>query len=122
MEEVLTVLVLHRPGYVLVTVAGEIDLVTAPRLRERLSALTADGGRVVVDLGRVRFIDASGLGVLATAASKAGANGGSLRVVTARAAVRRLFTISGLEGHLGLAQSVAEAVSDAGEITDEISQ
>lgn len=112
MEETLTVLVMHQPGYVLVTVAGDIDLGTAPRLRERLAALTGEVGLVVVDLGRVRFIDAAGLGVLATAASAAAAHGGSLRVVTAQPRTRMLFTISGLDEHLGLARTVAEAAPD----------
>lgn len=117
MEETLTILVLHRRGYVLVTVAGDIDLSTAPPLRARLAALTTDGGRVIVDLGRVRFIDAAGLGVLARAASEAAAHGGCLRVVTARPRTRMLFKISGLEEHLGLAQTVAEAASNPDEVS-----
>ena len=116
MEEVLTVLVRHRTGYVLVTVAGEIDLSTAPRLRQQLAGLTGGGCLVVVDLGRVRFIDAAGLGVLARAAGQAAAHGGSLRVVTARPGVRRLFSISGLERHVHLAWSVAEAAAGAASV------
>jgi anti-sigma B factor antagonist len=112
MEETLTVLVRQRTGYVLVAVAGEIDLSTAPRLRQQLAGLTG-GGRVVVDLCRVRFIDAAGLGVLARAAGQAAAHGGSLRVVTARPGIRRLFSISGLERHVHLAWTVAEAAASA---------
>jgi anti-anti-sigma factor len=64
-DEVLTVLVRHEPGYVLVTVAGEVDFASAPGLRERLVTLVAAGRPLVVDLDRVSFIDAAGLGVLA---------------------------------------------------------
>ena len=111
MDEILTILVRHRAEYVLVTIAGEIDLTTVPRLRGQLAELIADGDRVVVDMGRVPFIDAAGLGVLAHTAAQAVAYGGSLRVVTARPRVRLLFSISGLEQHVGLAWTVAEAAS-----------
>lgn len=115
MEEVLTVLVRHRPRYVLVTVAGEIDLSTVPRLRGQLADLANDGDHVVVDLERVRFIDAAGLGVLARAATEADAHGGSLRVVTSRPRIRRLFSICGLDRHVRLAWTAAEAASDLDE-------
>ena len=111
MDEILTILVRRRPEYVLVTVAGELDLTTVPQLRGQLAQLIADGDRVVVDLSRVPFIDAAGLGVLAHTATEAIAYGGSLRVVTARPRVRLLFSISGLEQHVGLAWTVAEAAS-----------
>ena len=46
-------------------VGGEVDVYTAPRLRERLLELIDGGARhVVVDLGRVDFLDSTGLGVL----------------------------------------------------------
>lgn len=114
MEEALTILVRYRPDYVLVTVAGDVDLLTAPRLRVRLSELAATGGPVVVDLSRVRFIDAAGLGLLAHAASLATVYGGSLHVVTAQPRVRLLLSISGLEQHVGLAWTVGEAASALG--------
>ena len=52
-------------GHVLVTVAGEVDIATVPRLREQLFALAAGGRPLIADLDRVGFIDAAGLGVLA---------------------------------------------------------
>lgn len=114
MDEALTVLIRHRPDFVLVTVAGEVDLTTAPLLRVRLTELAASGGPVVVDLSRVGYIDAAGLGVLAHIASLATVYGGTLRVATAQPRVRMLFSISGLERHVGLAWSVGEAASDLG--------
>ena len=41
-DDVLTVRVRHEPGYVLVTVAGEVDFASAPGLRERLVTLAAE--------------------------------------------------------------------------------
>src|SRR5436189_5493381 len=91
LDDVLTVLVRHEPDYVLVTVAGEVDFASAAGLRERLFTLASAGRPLVVDLARVSFIDAAGLGVLAGAARQAAAHGASLRVVCARRQVRRLF-------------------------------
>ena len=51
--------------HTVVEAAGELDLYTAPRLRELLLALDAEGRhRVVVDLEALSFIDSTGLGVL----------------------------------------------------------
>ena len=108
----LTVRVRHEPGYVLVTVAGEADFASVAGLRERLFALTATGRPLVADLDRVSFIDAAGLGVLAGAARRAAAHGGSLRVVCARPQIRRLFGLTGLDRAVPLAGCLAEALRE----------
>ena len=113
-DDVLTVLVRYEPDYVLVTVAGEVDFASAPRLRERLFALAATGRPLVADLDRGSFIDAAGLGVLAGAARQAAAHGASLRVVCARRQVRRLFGLTRLDQAVPLAASLAEAREAAG--------
>jgi anti-sigma B factor antagonist len=97
-------------GHVLVTVAGEVDIATVPRLREQLFALAAGGRPLIADLDRVSFIDAAGLGVLAGAAGRAAAHGGGLHVVCARARTRRLFRLTGLARRVGLAGTVGEAL------------
>ena len=97
-------------GHVLVTVAGEVDIATVPRLREQLFALAAGGHPLIADLDQVSFIDAAGLGVLAGAAGRAAAHGGSLHVVCARDRTRRLFRLTGLARPVGLAGTVGEAL------------
>ena len=77
MGKVLTIRTRREPGYVVVTVAGEIDIATVARLRERLSALAAGGLPLVADLDQVSFIDATGLGALAGAARRAADHGTS---------------------------------------------
>ena len=99
-----------EPGYVLVTVAGEVDFATAPGLRERLFALARAGRPLVADLDGVSFIDAAGLGVLAGAARRATAHGASLYVVCARRRTRRLFRLTGLDRAMPLAGSLAEVL------------
>ena len=112
-DQALAIQVRHGPGYVLVVVAGEVDIVTATPLRERLSALAADGGQVVADLDQLSFIDAAGLGALAVAARQAAACGGRLHVVCARRQTRQLFRLTGLDRAVPLARTLAEAVESA---------
>jgi anti-sigma B factor antagonist len=105
------VIQVHRgPGYVLVTVAGEIDIATVSLLRERLSVLAVGGGQVVVDLDQVSFIDAAGLGGLVGAARQAATHGGRLNVVCDRRRTRQLFELTGLDQVVLLARTLAEAV------------
>ena len=75
MDKALTIRTRRESGYVIVTVAGEIDIATVARLRERLSALAAGGLPLVADLDQVSFIDATGLGALAVAARRAAGPG-----------------------------------------------
>ena len=94
----------------LIAVAGEIDIATAAQLRDRLAPLAAGARPVIADLTGVTFIDAAGLGVLAGAAGKAAASGGSLHVVATRHQVRRLFTITGLDQQMPLNRTLTEAL------------
>lgn len=72
-----------RAGGVVVRVAGEIDLDSAPRLADALTAcLQTRPRRVTVDLSEVVFCDCSGLNVLLTAG--AGGQGALLTVVGVR--------------------------------------
>jgi anti-sigma B factor antagonist len=110
MGEALTIEARHERGYPVVTVAGEIDIATAARLRERLFELAAGGGPLVADLDQVRFIDSAGLAALVGAANRAAAHGGSLHVVCARPRIRQLFRLTGLDRRLAPARTLDEAL------------
>ena len=109
----LTIEVRHEPDHVLVTVAGEVDIATVPPLQDRLAALVATGLPLIVDLDRVTFIDASGLGVLAKRGPPGRAQGASLHAVCDRHQVRRLFTVTGLDRQIPLARTVTDARGQA---------
>lgn len=110
MQEDILAIALHRHvGHTLVTVAGEIDIATAPQLRARLTELASSGQPVIVDLAQVSFSDAAGLGVLAAAARQAAAASGSLQLAGPQPQMRRLLAISGLDSHIPVAATVAEA-------------
>jgi anti-sigma B factor antagonist len=81
----------------IVTLAGEVDLSTAPALRERLASLI-DGGAtsIVIDLRQVTFMDSTGLGVLMGAHLRVRENEGELRLVTGEGPVLRVLTLAKL--------------------------
>lgn len=84
-------------GVAVVTLAGEIDLFSAPLLQGVLQeAMAADAPAVVVDMALVSFCDAQGLGHLVTTAKALREMGGRLSIRAAPSALRRLFQITGL--------------------------
>ena len=95
-----------------VTVAGEIDLFTAPEFKQRISE-PIDAGRstVIVDLTATTFIDSSSLGVLIGAHRRLKLRGGSLVVVCDNEAISKTFKITGLDGVFTIAPSVDAALS-----------
>jgi anti-sigma B factor antagonist len=78
----------------LLTVSGEIDLYTAPKLREALGE--AEGGNVAVDLRGVRFMDSMGLGVLIGARRRTVEGDGRFALVCTEGPVLRVLDVSGL--------------------------
>lgn len=97
-------------GACVVSVEGEIDVYTAPRLKEVLVDVIEGGcPNVVVDLDRVSFIDSSGLGVLVGALRRAKEASGSLRLVCTRDGVLKIFRITGLDKVFPIFSSVSDA-------------
>jgi anti-sigma B factor antagonist len=93
-------------------VGGEVDVYTAPRLRERLVELI-DGGahHIVVDLNRVDFLDSTGLGVLVGALKRVKAHDGSLSLVCTQDKILKIFKITGLTKVFPIHGSVEQAAS-----------
>jgi len=110
MSEALTIEIRRVRGYIVVAVAGEVDIATVTRLRERLFELAASGRTLVVDLDQVSFIDSAGLAALVGAARRAGAHGASLQVVCARPRTRQLFRLTGLDSRVPLARTLDGAL------------
>lgn len=81
-----------------ITVAGEVDIYTAPRLKECLLGLLDEGvGRVAIDLSGVSFIDSTALGVLIGGVRRVNDSGGSMALVVTGRSVRRVLSITGLD-------------------------
>jgi anti-sigma B factor antagonist len=84
-------------GRVVIGVEGELDLATAPQLRDSLVALSEEGQtQVVLDLTRLSFIDSTGLSVLVMALNRARADGGSVLLRNPSQSVLRILEITGL--------------------------
>ncbi|WP_307795229.1 STAS domain-containing protein [Actinacidiphila acididurans] len=72
----------ERDGWVVVTVAGEMDLISSPAVRQNVHDAVAEGRRqVVLDLAGVRFCDSSGVGVMIGARRLMRSCAGRLRIV-----------------------------------------
>ncbi|MFJ6677365.1 STAS domain-containing protein [Actinosynnema sp. NPDC091369] len=82
----------------LCAVSGEVDLSTAPRLRDRLlGQIGVAGSDLVVDLSEVGFLGAAGLTVLVEARAAAAASGVGLHVVARTRPVLRPMAVTGLD-------------------------
>jgi len=81
-----------------VTVVGDLDVHTAPRLQEHLGPLTAATAvSLIVDLNAVGFVDSTGLGVMVGALKHVREVGGRLAVVVSAPRVLKVFTLTGLD-------------------------
>jgi anti-sigma B factor antagonist len=79
-----------------VRVCGELDFLTAPRLRSALlEVLGGHPGDVVVDLEATTFMDSIGMSVLIQAAQRLRAEGGALELRPSRE-VRKVLDVAGV--------------------------
>jgi anti-sigma B factor antagonist len=101
-------------GRIVMSLGGEIDLYTAPRLHGELAtALSADGpAQIVVDMSGVEFCDSTGMNVLLAAQRRARERGGDLELAAPRPAVKKVLHVTGLESVFTV---VADPASVAGQ-------
>ena len=98
-------------GVPVVSVVGEIDVATAPALREHLGAHEKAGvGAVVVDLLGVSFLDSTALGVLVGSFKRIRESGGDLKLVIAEPRILKVFEITDLVRVFPIFSTVDEAV------------
>jgi len=87
-----------------VAVSGEIDIASAPKLREELlSAVRRHGARLALDLGGVTFMDCAGINALLAARRHARLEGGWIRVARASRRARNVLMLTGLHREFALA-------------------
>ena len=93
----LTISTREADGKTVVVVGGEIDVYTAPRLRDEITELVAGGVYdIVIDMQAVEFLDSTGLGVLVGGLKKVRAHDGSLQLVCNQDRLLKIFRITGL--------------------------
>src|SRR3984885_5100252 len=101
-----------HPPYTVLSVKGEVDVYTAPRLREKLVELVSqDKLQVIVDLEGVDFLDSTGLGVLVGGLKRLRSHDGDLTLVCSQPRVLKVFEITGLTKVFDIHDSLDAAVA-----------
>ncbi|WP_033351218.1 STAS domain-containing protein [Kitasatospora aureofaciens] len=102
----------HPDGATVISLAGELDYHTAPRLRRTLERAPA-ALPVVLDLARLRFCDSVGMAELLHALRRAKAYGTSLGLVGTTADIGHLLAVTGVDDLLITYTTIDQAVASA---------
>jgi len=102
--------------WTVVAITGELELATAPRLRQAVVSLVGEGQvDIVLDLSGVDFLDSVGLGVIVSALKRVRGRDGRLVVAGAVPRVRALFELTRLDEIIDLHDTVDGALATAGD-------
>lgn len=104
----------HRDDCVIVTVGGELDIVTSRQLDEHLTSVRRKQRCIILDLAEVDFMDTSSLAVIVGHWKRLQAAGGELVLAGARYRYTKTLWITGLADRLPMYDSVEQALA-AGE-------
>jgi anti-sigma B factor antagonist len=103
----------HEGGHTIIEVGGEIDVYTAPKLRDKITELVGNGEyHLVIDMEKVDFLDSTGLGVLVGGLKKVRAHDGSMRLICNQERLLKIFRITGLAKVFAIHSSQADALSE----------
>src|ERR1700748_3085200 len=98
-----------------ISLAGEVDLYTAPEFKQQLLEVIAQGASsVVVDFSNTTFIDSKTLGVLVGGVKRLRENEGQLTLVCSDRNITKIFEITGLDKVFTIYPTREEAVSALG--------
>ena len=100
-----------RNDFTVIHVGGDLDVYTAPRLKESLDEAIAGGSRLILDLSEVEFSDSTALGVLVGARQGVQANHGDLRLVVGDPFLLKIFHITGFDGIFAIYPQIEEAIT-----------
>jgi anti-sigma B factor antagonist len=101
---------LSEEAYV-IALSGEVDLYTAPELKQQLLEVIGNGAKdVIVDLSDTTFIDSTTLGVLVGGVKRLRPNGGQLTLVCSDRNITKIFEITGLDKVFPIHATRSEAV------------
>ncbi|MFE9751376.1 STAS domain-containing protein [Saccharothrix saharensis] len=97
-------------GVTVVSVSGEVDMLTAPQLRASALQHLDAGSTLVLDLSGVSFLGSAGLAVLVEASQQAKRHDAGFRVVAVERAVTRPLAATGLGEVFSVFESVQQAL------------
>jgi anti-sigma B factor antagonist len=96
-ESILDITVEHAGSEMLLKISGELDLSTAPSLRACIDTVDPNVPLLTIDMGEIRFIDSTGLGLLAGTHHALSSSGRRLEIQSARGHTRKLLEVTGLD-------------------------
>jgi anti-sigma B factor antagonist len=97
-----------------ISLAGEVDLYTAPEFKQQLLEVIGQGGKqVIVDFSETTFIDSTTLGVLVGGVKRLRTNDGQLSLVCSDRNITKIFEITGLDRVFTIYPTRDEAVAQA---------
>jgi anti-anti-sigma factor len=102
----------HGP-FTVITLAGELDLSTAPRLQQELIRTRTTSPRLVLDMAGLTFMDTTGLRVIVKAHAHAQESGGTVTLAGVSGAPLQVLQITGLHKRLPVLETLDEALSTA---------
>ena len=108
----------QRGSSVVITVGGDLDIVTSPALDECLTQARAAASQVILDLSAVDFLDTSALAVIVGHWKRLEAAGGALVLAGARYRYTKTLWITGLADRLSLYDTVDAALAAASAAAD----
>jgi len=98
-----------------ISLAGEVDLYTAPEFKQQLLDVISQGGKnVVVDFSDTTFIDSTTLGVLVGGVKRLRSNDGQLALVCSDRNITKIFEITGLDRVFSIYATRSDAVANVG--------
>jgi len=99
------------PSGLVITVSGELDIATAPALRDRLDAAAkARTHRLVIDLSAVSFLDSVALATILHAKQRLPRDGKIAVALDSSSYAMLIFESSGLQQVLDLVETRAQAI------------
>jgi anti-sigma B factor antagonist len=106
----------HDNRVAVITLDGNLDAVTAPRLTECLSEQHAQGYKqLVVDFSGVGYISSAGLRAILAALKEARQSGGDVRLASVQPSVHKVFEMGGFTTILEFYADIGEAVKSFSE-------
>jgi anti-sigma B factor antagonist len=101
----------ERDGVAILSLRGEIDVYTAPRMRQAIVDLVDAGSlNIVVDMQNVDFLDSTGLGVLVEGLKRVRTRGGNLSIVITQDKILKIFDITGLNKAFPIHSTLEDAL------------
>lgn len=97
-------------GVPVITLEGEVDVYTAPQLKQQMIGLLESGAKqVIIDLTKVEYFDSTALGVLIGGLKRMRERDGNLSLICPNPRIKRVFEITGLDKIFDIYNSVDEA-------------